>query len=175
MRLLKTFAASALLILSGLALNAQNRTVQGTVLDTAGQPVPGAGIVLQGTTNGTITAADGTYSLRVPATDVVVEFSSLGYQTQTVDVPANRSLVNVTLAEDNLTLEETVVVGYGVQKKVNLTGAITAIDSKTIENRSAHNLQCPVSTSARPAAIPVLPDRSMCAASLPSTAVIPSC
>ncbi len=140
MRLLKTFAASALLILSGLALNAQNRTVQGTVLDTAGQPVPGAGIVLQGTTNGTITAADGTYSLRVPATDVVVEFSSLGYQTQTVDVPANRSLVNVTLAEDNLTLEETVVVGYGVQKKVNLTGAITAIDSKTIENRSAHNL-----------------------------------
>lgn len=140
MRLLKTFAASALLILSGLALNAQNRTVQGTVLDTAGQPVPGAGIVLQGTTNGTITAADGTYSLRVPATDVVVEFSSLGYQTQTVDVPANRSLVNVTLAEDNLTLEETVVVGYGVQKKVNLTGAITQVESKALENRSAHNL-----------------------------------
>lgn len=140
MRLLKTLAVSALLILSGLALNAQNRTMQGTVLDAAGQPVPGAGVVLQGTTNGTITAADGTYSLRVPDKDVIIEFSSLGYQTQTVSVPAGQNLVNVTLSEDNLTLEETVVVGYGVQKKVNLTGAITAIDSKSIENRSAHNL-----------------------------------
>ncbi|MCR5327012.1 MAG: TonB-dependent receptor [Bacteroidales bacterium] len=139
MRLHKILAAAALMLLS-LGLNAQNRTVQGKVVDADAQPVPGVGVILEGTTNGTITGNDGTYSLRIPNGDAVLVFSSLGYVTKTVNVPASQGTVNVTLEDDSMTLEETVVVGYGVQKKVNLTGAITQVESKALENRSAHNL-----------------------------------
>ena len=139
MRLQKILAVSVML-LAGIGLFAQNRTVQGTVFDSAQQPLPGVGVVLEGTTNGTVTGTDGTYSLKVPSGQAVLTFSSLGYQTQTVTVPATQSQVNVTLEDDSMTLEETVVVGYGVQKKVNLTGAITQVESKALENRSAHNL-----------------------------------
>lgn len=140
MRFPKILSIAALLLATAIGLQAQNRTVQGTVLDSSQQPLPGVGVVLEGTTNGTVTNADGTYSLRVPASDVVLVFSSLGYQAQTVNVPASQGVVNVTMEDDAMTLEETVVVGYGVQKKVNLTGAITAVESKQLENRSAHNL-----------------------------------
>ena len=139
MRLQKILAVSVML-LAGIGLFAQNRTVQGTVFDSSQQPLPGVGVVLQGTTNGTVTGTDGTYSLKVPSGQAVLTFSSLGYPTQTVTVPATQSQVNVTLEDDAMTLEETVVVGYGVQKKVNLTGAITQVESKALENRSAHNL-----------------------------------
>ncbi|MBQ6821535.1 MAG: SusC/RagA family TonB-linked outer membrane protein, partial [Bacteroidales bacterium] len=140
MRLPKILSLAALLLLGSLGLGAQNRTVQGTVSDSSGQPLPGVGVLLQGTTNGTVTGTDGTWQLRVPDSDVILDFSSLGYQSQTVNVPASQGVVNVTMADDNLTLEETVVVGYGVQKKVNLTGAITAVESSQLENRSSHNL-----------------------------------
>ncbi len=140
MRLLKSIAVSALLLLSGLGLAAQTRTVSGKVIDASGQPVPGVGVVLEGTTNGTMTGADGAYTLRIPEGDAVLTFSSLGYVTQSVKVSAGQGTVNVTIQEDNMLLEETIVVGYGTQKKVNLTGAITAIDSKQLENRTAHNL-----------------------------------
>ncbi len=140
MRFPKILSFAVLMLATATGLFAQNRTVQGTVLDSSQQPLPGVGVILEGTTNGTVTNADGTYSLRVPASDVVLVFSSLGYQTQNVNVPASQGVVNVTLEDDSMTLEETVVVGYGVQKKVNLTGAITSVESKQLENRSAHNL-----------------------------------
>jgi len=140
MRLSKILAALVLLLLTATGLWAQNRTVSGKVLDAQGQAVPGAGVILDGSSTGTVTGADGSYSLQVPARDVVLVFSSLGYVTQTVPVSAARGTVDVILEEDNMTLEETVVVGYGTQKKVNLTGAITAVDSKALENRTAHNL-----------------------------------
>lgn len=139
MRLHKILAVAALMLL-GFSLNAQNRTVQGKVVDAAAQPVPGVAVILQGTTNGTMTGNDGSYSIRIPEGNAVLEFSSLGYVTKTVNVPASQGTVNVTLEDDSMTLEETVVVGYGVQKKVNLTGAITQVESKALENRSAHNL-----------------------------------
>ena len=140
MRFLKSIAVSALLLLTGLGLAAQTRTVSGKVIDASGQPVPGVGVVLEGTTNGTMTGADGAFTLRVPDGDAVLNFSSLGYVTQSVKVGAGQGTVNVTIQEDNMLLEETIVVGYGTQKKVNLTGAITAIESKSLENRTAHNL-----------------------------------
>ena len=140
MRLSKILAALVLLLLTATGLWAQNRTVSGKVLDAQGQAVPGAGVILDGSSTGTVTGADGSYSLQVPARDVVLVFSSLGYVTQTIPVSATRGTVDVILEEDNMTLEETVVVGYGTQKKVNLTGAITAVDSKSLENRTAHNL-----------------------------------
>ncbi len=140
MSILKTFAVSTLLMLTSLGLFAQNRTVSGKVLDSAQQPLPGVGVVQEGTTNGTITNADGSWTLKVPARDVVLVFSSLGYATQTVNVPVAQGEVNVTLADDDMLLEETIVVGYGTQKKVNLTGAVTAVESKELENRTAHSL-----------------------------------
>ena len=121
MRLSKILAALVLLLLTATGLWAQNRTVSGKVLDAQGQAVPGAGVILDGSSTGTVTGADGSYSLQVPARDVVLVFSSLGYVTQTVPVSAARGTVDVILEEDNMTLEETVVVGYGTQKKVNLT------------------------------------------------------
>ena len=140
MRLSKILTLLVLLLLPASGLWAQNRTVSGKVLDAQGQAVPGVGIILDGTSTGTLTGADGSYSLQVPAREVVLVFSSLGYVTQRIPVEASRGTVDVTLEEDNMTLEETVVVGYGTQKKVNLTGAITAVESKALENRTAHNL-----------------------------------
>ena len=140
MRLTEILATSVVLLLSGFGLAAQNRTVSGRVLDAEGLPVLGAGVVLEGTATGTVTDADGAFNLQVPAREVVLVVSSLGYTTESVPVSANQATVNVTLQEDNIALEETVVVGYGTQKKVNLTGAITSVESKQLENRTAHNL-----------------------------------
>ncbi len=136
MRLSKILAALVAVLVTGFGLQAQNRTVSGKVLDAEGLSVPGVGVVLEGTSNGTVTDADGSFSLQVPSQDVVLVFSSLGYVTQNVPVSAAQGKLTVTLLEDNLTLEETVVVGYGTQKKVNLTGAITSVESKALENLS---------------------------------------
>ena len=119
---------------------AQNRTITGTVRDSNGDPLPGVGIILQGTTRGAMSTVDGTFSLSVPAGAAVLEFSSMGYESQTITVPVGQNSINVTLAEDTMSLEETVVVGYGTQKKVNLTGAVSAVESKELENRSARSL-----------------------------------
>ena len=141
MRFIKTIAATLLLALSGiLSANAQNRAVSGTVLDTQQQPVIGASVVIAGTRQGTVTDPDGTFSLKIPAGDVTLEVSCLGYTTIQTTVPEGTSKIVVNLEEDNMLLEETVVVGYGTQKKVNLTGAISVVDDKQLQDRSSHNL-----------------------------------
>ena len=141
MRFIKTIAATLLLALSGLvSANAQNRAVSGKVLDAQQQPVIGASVVIAGTRQGTVTDPDGTFSMKVPAGDATLEVACMGYLTVKTTVPAGTSTIVVTLEEDNMLLEETVVVGYGTQKKVNLTGAITSVDSKSLENRTAHNV-----------------------------------
>ncbi|MCR5549306.1 MAG: TonB-dependent receptor [Bacteroidales bacterium] len=139
-RIIQTMAVSLALLLAGLPALAQNRTVTGKVLDTQGVPVPGVAVILDGTTNGTMTNDDGSFSLKVPAGDALLTFSTLGYAEQKIVVPGTQNSVDVVLEEDNMLLQETVVVGYGTQKKVNLTGAVTAVDSKVLENRSAHSL-----------------------------------
>ena len=95
MRLPKILVVPVLLLLTGLSLSAQNRTVQGTVVDSSQLPLPGVGVVLDGTTNGTITGADGKFSVRIPAGDAVLVFSSLGYQTKSVPVPAGSNATKV--------------------------------------------------------------------------------
>ena len=141
MRQIKRIAVSLVLALGALwSLNAQNRVVTGVVQDTGGAPVVGAVVMVPGTNNAAVTGADGAFSIRVDDRQVAFEVSCLGYVTTQVNVPASQSRVNVVLQEDNMMLEETVVVGYGVQKKVNLTGAVTAVESSQLENRTAHNL-----------------------------------
>ena len=116
------------LVLGASALLAQNITVTGTVTDAMKEPIIGASILQQGTTNGTATDIDGNFTLTVPA-DAVLEISSIGFETRVLKASAK---MEVTLVEDSELLNETVVVGYGVQKRESLTGAITQIRSEDI-------------------------------------------
>ena len=141
MRFINSIAATLLLALSTLlGANAQDRLVSGTVLDAQQQPVIGASVVVAGTRQGTVTDPDGTFSMKVPAGNVTLEVACLGYITVNTTVPEGTSKIVVNLEEDNMLLEETVVVGYGTQKKVNLTGAISVVDDKQLQDRSSHNL-----------------------------------
>ncbi|WP_339863840.1 TonB-dependent receptor [uncultured Algoriphagus sp.] len=108
----------------------QNVPVSGTVVDDTGFPLPGVNVVIKGTTNGTVTDLDGNYSLEVPE-DAVLVFTFVGFQT--VEEPVNgRSTINATLGEDLADLDEFVVVGYGIQRKSDLTGAISSVKSEDI-------------------------------------------
>ena len=116
----------------------QGFSINGTVTDTDGNPLPGASVVVKGTTQGTVTGANGTYSLSVPDGNAVLVFSFVGFASQEITVGNQRS-INITLSEDTREIEEVVVVGFGTQKKVNLTGAIATVDSKEFESRSITN------------------------------------
>lgn len=140
MRLLKSFAASLALMLAGVSAFAQSRELSGVVLDATDFPLIGVAVIVDGTTNGVMTSDDGSFTLTVPASEVVLNVSSLGYETKLVTVPSTQDRITIYLAEDNMMIEETVVVGYGTQKKVNLTGAVGVVDSKQLEDRTAHNL-----------------------------------
>ena len=140
MRLLKSFAVSLALMFVGFNAFAQTRELSGVVLDAADVPLEGVAVIVDGTTNGIMTARDGSFVLTVPANEVVLNVSSLGYVTKLVTVPAIQEKVTIRLEEDNMLLEETVVVGYGVQKKVNLTGAVASVDEKALQDRVSPNL-----------------------------------
>lgn len=140
MKLIKSFTVILLLTVASISAFAQSRTVSGTVLDTANQPLIGVAVIVDGTTNGAITDVDGRFSLSVPANDIVLNVSSLGYETKLVNLPAAQDQITIVLNEDNMMLEETVVVGYGTQKKVNLTGAVTSVDEKALQDRVSPNL-----------------------------------
>lgn len=144
MKLFSRFFLTLLTMLFlGVSLSATGQTVDKgisvtvKVTDKAGA-MPGAGILVKGTANGQITGADGTATLTNVAPDAVLVVTFVGYQT--VEVPVKgRANVSVTL-EDSLTLDEIVVVGYGTQKKANLTGAVDQVGSETFEGRSNANL-----------------------------------
>ena len=131
MQLLKRMASViAGFILGVTMLSAQGTlTVKGTVLDAEKQPVIGAAVLQAGTTNGAATDIDGNYTITVPA-GATLEVSAIGYET--LRVVANSSTMNITLQEESTELEETVVVGYGTQKKASLTSAITNIQAEDI-------------------------------------------
>ena len=118
-----------------LGLNAQNRAVSGTVVDAQGVPVIGASVVLVGNTSvGAMTDIDGKFALNVPA-NANLSVSCIGYATQVIAV-GNQTTINVVLLEDTEFLEETVVIGYGVQKKSDLTGAVASVRASDLQNRS---------------------------------------
>lgn len=116
----------------------QKRAITGVVKDAAGQPVIGASVVEKGnTSNGSITDLDGKFSLKV-APNATLQVSYIGYTTQEVAV-GDKTTVDVILAENNEMLDEVVVVGFGTQKKVNLTGSVAVADAKLIEQRPVNN------------------------------------
>ena len=128
--LLKRVVSVALgLVLGASALLAQNTiTVTGTVTDAQKEPIIGASVLQQGTTVGAATDVDGNFTLTVPE-GAVLEFSSIGFETRTLKATPR---MNVILVEDSELLNETVVVGYGVQKRESLTGSISQIRSEDI-------------------------------------------
>ncbi|OKZ02214.1 MAG: hypothetical protein BHV78_05440 [Bacteroides sp. CAG:1060_57_27] len=134
-KLFYSFAASVFLsVPTGFAQG--TAAVSGTVSDTQGLPVIGAGVMLSSdSTVGTTTDLDGNYSISVPP-DASLTFSCIGYKTVTVDI-AGRAKVDVVMEEDSEFLEETVVIGYGVQRKSDVTGAIASVKDSDIANRSA--------------------------------------
>ncbi len=121
-----------------MAFAQENITVSGTVLDENGLPMIGVGVVQAGTTQGTSTDIDGKYIVTVPQ-GAVLEFSFIGYASQ--EVTADRTTINVTLVPSSTFLEETVVVGYGVQKKSSVTGAISSVKREDLANRSITSVE----------------------------------
>lgn len=114
--------------------------VKGKVIDSSGQPVPGVGVLIKGTVNGTVTDMNGYYVIQVPSAGVVLEFSSLGYKTQEASVPKSLAL-DIFLEDDTLEMEEAVVVGMGHQRKASVIGAISSVvkDELQIPQRNLTN------------------------------------
>ena len=129
---MKKIAALILALGMSLAVLAQNATLRGVVQDTAGQPIVGAFVVEKGTQNGTVTGLDGEFVLRAPKGSVV-EISCIGYVSQTFGVTADQNLT-IVLEDDAEMLDETVVIGYGVQKKSVVTASIAKVSDQLLEN-----------------------------------------
>ncbi|UII27159.1 SusC/RagA family TonB-linked outer membrane protein [Fulvivirga maritima] len=128
---------AAALLLPPLQGYSQSTTVSGTVEDDTGEKLPGVSIIEKGTSNGTITGPEGRYTLEV-SSDATLMFSFIGMSPQEVPI-SGRSTIDIVMQENISELEEVVVVGYGTQKKKDLTGAIAAVESKTITERGATN------------------------------------
>lgn len=127
-----------MIAIPAFAQNAKKINVTGKVMDEQGFPIIGAGVMVEGTTTGVATDINGTYTINV-ASDATLSFQSIGYETVSVPV-RGRARIDVTLATDSQLLEETVVVGYGTQKKANLTGAVEMVGEDTFDGRPNANL-----------------------------------
>jgi hypothetical protein len=117
------------LLLFGLAISltyAQQRTVTGQVSSDEEGPIPGVNVIIQGTVTGAVTDVDGNFTINVPGPEAILVFSSIGYSTVSVTV-ANQSTINVVLVADVTSLDEIVVIGYGTQKKKELTSAVANV------------------------------------------------
>jgi len=168
-RSFKHYLMGMVLTLFAMMAYAQERTVSGTITDgETGETLPGATVLEKGTTNGTITDMDGNYKLAVgDGATLVVSF--VGYVTTEVEV-GTQSVVNVPLSMDVASLDEVVVVGYGTQKKVDLTGSVAIVDSKELKKISNSNMSTmlqgkvagvQITTDGQPGADPVVRIRGM--------------
>ena len=113
--------------------------ITGTVKDTKGEPLPGVNVLIKGTKTGTVTDIKGTFRLNLPIGNETLIFSYIGFKTQELQV-SGKTALTVQLEEDAAALSEVVVVGYGVQKKVSLTGAVVAVDMKAVQDLPVNNL-----------------------------------
>lgn len=121
-------------------VSAQVKTVSGTVLDgTSGSPLPGVNVLIQGTSEGTVTGVDGKYQITVSDPDAVLHFSFVGYLAETIPV-GDQYQIDVTLVEDILALDELVVIGYGTQRKQDLTGAVTVVNTSNLEKIKGNDI-----------------------------------
>lgn len=142
MNILKSVVLFLILLLAGssMVLSAQNRSISGKVFDTNEEPLIGVTVTIENTTIGAITDIDGAFTLQVPEGKVVLNVSYVGFVPQKVTVASGQSNVTVRLSEEAVLLNEVVVVGYGKQKKVNLTGAVASVGGEELENRVTKSL-----------------------------------
>ncbi len=128
-----------MLFLASTAVYAQKITITGAVTDEKGGALPGTTVQVKGTNQGVLTDVNGKYSIDVSSPVVTLQFSFVGYTSKEIEVQ-NQTLVNVMLSEELKGLEEVVVVGYGTQKKLNLTAAVDQVTSEALENRPVPNV-----------------------------------
>jgi TonB-linked SusC/RagA family outer membrane protein len=121
------------------SVSIQSKKITGKVSDTSGGLLPGVSVVVKGTTNGTITDADGNYSISNVPENAVLQFSFVGMKTQEVNVSGKTSL-NVVLEDESIGIEEVVAIGYGTVKKSNLTSSISKITNEAMQNRPVSNI-----------------------------------
>ncbi|MDG3581050.1 SusC/RagA family TonB-linked outer membrane protein [Galbibacter pacificus] len=143
-KLTKTFLLFVVLITTNLCLMGQNspsqRKIIGTITDEEGIPIPGVSIILKNTNKGTVSDFDGGYAIDIPlAENATLEFNYIGYKTETIPVE-DQYEINVVMKLDVEGLDEVVVVGYGKQKKVTVTGAISSITSDEITTTKNENV-----------------------------------
>jgi TonB-linked SusC/RagA family outer membrane protein len=123
--------AGILVCLSAQVSVAQEITISGKVIDESNNGIPGVNVIVKGTSTGTATDANGAYRLGIPDHNAIILFTFIGYQTQEATV-GDRTQLDVTLLPDIRTLSEVVVVGYGTQRKTDLTGSITSIKGESL-------------------------------------------
>ena len=126
----------------GVSAYAQQVTVSGTVKDSAGDPVAGAGVIEEGTTNGTITDVDGRYSLEVSASDASLTFSFIGMKTQIIPL-SGRARLDVVMEDDAILMDEVVVTALGIKRETKALGyAVASVDDESLTaGREANVMQ----------------------------------
>jgi TonB-dependent SusC/RagA subfamily outer membrane receptor len=139
MRFKKLSMLMVLLFVTSFLALAQKKSLSGVISDNTGESIPGVTVLVKGTSQGTISDADGQYNLSVEGNTTVLVFSYIGMKTQEV-LPGNKTVINVVLEPESIDVDEVVVVGYGTQKKRDLTGSIVSVDNKAIEQRQAVNV-----------------------------------
>lgn len=140
LRLYAKFFLLGIFLLFQLSAEAQERTISGTVTGTDGIPLAGINVVVKGTTTGSITDANGKFTLSVPASAQTLSFSFIGMETKDVPV-TNENVYNIILSQTTVGLDEVIVIGYGTQKKSDLTGAVASVKMDELKGRSIVNVQ----------------------------------
>ncbi|MBQ4211265.1 MAG: carboxypeptidase-like regulatory domain-containing protein, partial [Prevotella sp.] len=135
---IKRFSLALAFCMLGLVSFAQ-KTVTGNVKDASGEPLIGVSVMIKGTSTGAVTDLDGNYSIPSVPSSAQLTFSYVGYQTKTVKVGDSSSL-NVVLSEDNTTLEDVVVIGYGTMKRKDLTGAVASVSGDKLAANPVSNV-----------------------------------
>ncbi len=115
------------------------KKVTGTVKDANGQPIPGVSVIIKGSTNGTVTDADGKFNLTDVPAEGILRFSFVGMKPQEITV-GNKTMLNLTLIEETVGLDEVITIGYGTTRKKDLTGAVAVVSSKEFESRPTANI-----------------------------------
>lgn len=132
--------ALSLFMLVSMQVSAQNVTVSGAITDDTGQPLPGVSILEKGTANGTTSDVDGNYSISVSSSGSTLVFSFIGFQSQEIALN-NQSRINVSLVPDVTALEEVIVTGYSVDKRRELTGAVSTVKAKDLTFAPSGNVE----------------------------------
>ncbi|HNQ37079.1 MAG TPA: TonB-dependent receptor [Prolixibacteraceae bacterium] len=130
------FVMLAIFMVFSLGSFAQQKSLQGKVTDNTGSPIPGATVVVKGTTVGTVTNLDGAYQLDVPASATVLTFSYIGMKSQDVTI-GSQTVINMALEPEVFDVDEVVVVGYGTRMKEELTGAVSSVNAEQMQVSTA--------------------------------------